>query len=427
MQIKRDHKPEVSQVELTIELAANELTTYIDQACEKLSKEVNVPGFRPGKVPYFVLKTKIPELHIYEEVFYLAVNKTLPQALEQEKIEFIGQPKIEPLKLAPGNPLIYKATLALLPKVTLGDYKSFKVKKQKLEIDQKKVERTFADLQKMRASETLVKRPAKKGDKVILSFVVKQNNVPIEGGQAKDFPLTLGDGQFIPGFEDQVVGLSANEEKKFVLTFPENYPEKNLAGKKADFEVKVKDVYELTLPALDDKFAQGYNFKDFSEFKKQITDNIQHELEHKEEERLELALLEELMERTTFEPLPPLLVEMEIEKMFHELKHQIEESGAKFEDYLKNIKKTEADLRKEWQPQAEKRLKTALISRELSKLEKLEATAKDVDEELEKITKMYAAMPDLKKRLEAPEYRAHLQNMLSNRKVFKFLSGFVKD
>ena len=415
-----------TQVELLIELSIDELKPHLDQASLEISKEVKIPGFRAGKVPYDVLVKHVPETKIYEQAFYKAVNKTLPDAIKKHNIEFIGQPQVDAEKIAPGNPLVYKAVFALMPEVKLGDYKSFKAKKKEVKIDEEKVKRTFDDVRKMRASEKLVKREAKKGDKVVLDFTVKQNGVAIEGGQATKHPVTIGENQFIPGFEDEIVGAKAGEEKKFQLTFPEKYPQKSLAGKKCDFEVKIHEVYELTLPVLDDQFAQSLNFKTVDEFKKQITDNIMGEAEQKEKERLELALLEEIMERSEFDPLPPMLLDAEIEKMMHELKHQIKDSQGNFEEYLKSIKKTEKELREGWKPQAEMRLKTALITRKLAEVEKITASEEDVKEEIDKALDAYKTVPEMRKKLESPEYKQHLQNMLTNRKVFEFLSSFLK-
>lgn len=415
-----------TQVELLIELSIDELKPHLDQASLEISKEVKIPGFRAGKVPYDVLVKHVPETKIYEQAFYKAVNKTLPDAIKKHNIEFIGQPQVDAEKIAPGNPLVYKAVFALMPEVKLGDYKSFKAKKKEVKIDEEKVKRTFDDVRKMRASEKLVKREAKKGDKVVLDFTVKQNGVAIEGGQATKHPVTIGENQFIPGFEDEIVGAKAGEEKKFQLTFPEKYPQKSLAGKKCDFEVKIHEVYELTLPVLDDQFAQSLNFKTVDEFKKQITDNIMGEAEQKEKERLELALLEEIMERSEFDPLPPMLLDAEIEKMMHELKHQIKDSQGNFEEYLKSIKKTEKELREGWKPQAEMRLKTALITRKLAEVEKITASEEDVKKEMDKALDAYKTVPEMRKKLESPEYKQHLQNMLTNRKVFEFLSSFLK-
>ncbi len=421
------NKKEISktEIEVTVELSVAELAPYLEQAAQVISQDLKIPGFRPGKVPYAVLKKKVPEAQIYEQAFYQAVNKTLPTIVRQEKIEFIGQPRIDALKIAPNNPLVFKATFALLPQVKLGDYRSFKARRQKVEPDQAKVEQTFIHLRELRATEKLVQRPAAAKDKVKIDFTVKQGKVVLEGGQAKDYAVVIGDHQFIPGFEEQLVGLTAGAAKNFVLTFPANYFQKNLAGRQCDFEVKVKGVYEVILPELNDQLAQSFNFKNLAEFKKQINDNIQKELEQKEKERLELALLEEIIERSQFDPLPSLLVEAEIDKMLHELKHQIEDSGGKLEDYLKSLKKTEADFRKEWQPQAAKRIKTALITRQIAQTEKIAATPEQIEKELAATLAQYQNQPDLKGQLDTPAYRQYLGNLLTNRQVFEFLTKFV--
>ncbi len=427
MKVTKKELPEKSEVELVIEVSNEELKPHLENAAKEMSNEVKVPGFRPGQAPYDVMKKHVPEAKIYEQAFYKVVNKTLVEAVKKENIDFIGQPKVDLEKVAPGNPMTYKATLALMPKVKLGDYTSFKAKKKEVKADQKKVDKTFQDLLEMRAKETLVKREAKKGDKTIIDFVVKQNKVAIEGGEAKDYNVIIGDNQFIPGFEDEVVGMKAGEEKTFQLTFPEDYHQKAMAGKKCDFEVKLKSVFERVLPELDDQLAQSFNFKTVAEFKKQIEDNISKELKQKEDQRLELALLEEVMERSEFDPLPGMLVDSEVHKMMHELEQQIGQSGAKLEDYLKSIKKTKEELEKEFKTQATKRIKTALITKEVSKAEKLEATDKEVEAELAKMKEAYKTMPEMAEQIKHPEYKGYLKNMMANRKVFEFLASKITE
>ena len=425
MKIDKKDLPK-KQIEFTIELSPEELKPYLDEAAKKISQDVNIPGFRKGKVPLDALKKNVGEATIYEEAFYQAVNKTLPKVIIDEKLEFIGQPKVDAEKIAPGNPLVYKATITLMPDIKLGDYKTLKAKKKEVKPEKEKIEQTFEDLKKMQAKEKVVLRAAKKDDKAEIDFEIKMAGVPIEGGSGKNQQIVIGEKKFIPGFEDAVLGMKAGDEKDFKVTFPADYFQKNLAGKEHDAHIKVHNIYEVILPEINDEFAKAMNFKSVDEMKKKIEENISAEVQQKEDQRFELEILEEIMEKSEFDELPDDLINAESEKMLQELKGQIEQSGGKFEDYLKEIKKTEDEIKKGFKPQAEKRLKTALITREVAKAEDIKISEKEIDAELEKIKEMYKQMPEMEKQFSSPEYKNYMANMLTNRKVFEKLASFAE-
>ncbi|MBU0732509.1 trigger factor [Patescibacteria group bacterium] len=424
MKVDKKELPK-KQIELLVELTPEELQPYLDQAVKKISEDVDIPGFRKGKVPFDVLKKNVGEATIYEEAFYQAVNKTLPQIVIDEKIDFIGQPKVDAEKIAPGNPLIYKAIVTLMPEVKLGDYKTLKSKKQEVKPDKEKVENTFEDLKKMQAKEKVVLRAAKNDDKVEVDFEIKMAGVPIEGGSGKNTPIIIGEKKFIPGFEEAMLGMKAGDEKDFKVSFPKDYFQKTLAGQEHDAHIKVLNVYERSLPEIDDDFAKALNFQTVDEMKKKIEENIAAEVQQKEDERFELAILEEIMEKSEFDEFSDDLINAEVDKMMHELKHQVEDSGGKFEDYLKNLKKTEDEVKEGFKPKAEKRLKTALISREVARAELVKIEDEEIDSELEKIKQVYGQMPEMQKQFEAPEYRNYIGNMLTNRKVFEKLASIA--
>jgi len=425
MNIKKNNLPK-SELEIVVTVEVQELKPYLDKAIKKISQETNIPGFRKGHVPYDILKKNVGEASIYEEAAYDAVNKILAEIITKDKIDFVGQPKVDFEKIAPGNPLIFKAIIALMPSVKLGNYKELKAKKKPVVIDEKKVEQTFLDLRKMRAQEKLVDRETKKGDKVQLDFTIKLAGIIIEGGQAQNFDLVLGEGKFIPGFEEQVVGLKKDAMKDFKITFPQDYFEKKLAGRQCDVSVKINAVYEMTVPELNDEMAQSFNFKDKKELAEKIRDNIKHELEQKENERLELEIIEEIIKQSEFGAFSDVLISAETEKMWHELTHSVEDAGGKIEDYLKHIKKTAEDIKKEWQPQAEKRIKAALIAKTVAVAEKISIDEKEVEEELKKMLAAYEKMPEMKQQFNSQAYKSYLVNLLMNKKTFKRLTSFIK-
>ena len=216
-----------------------------------------------------------------------------------------------------------------------------------------------------------------------------------------------------------------NNCKNIVVTIRRMF-KKELQGRETDAHVKVNNVYERSLPKLDDNLAQGFNFKDLAEMKKKIEDNIKAELNQKEDERFELALLEEIIEKSTFDEFSDALIESEVNKMLNELKYQVEDSGGKIDEYYKSIKKTEAEVKKGFEPQADKRLKTALIAKEVGKQEKVTVSDKEVEDEIKKILETYKEMPEMTKQFESAEYKNYLKNMLVNRKVFALLASFAE-
>ncbi|MBU1075069.1 trigger factor, partial [Patescibacteria group bacterium] len=206
MQITKNQLPK-GQLELTIELPAEELEKHYKEATKKVGAGIRIDGFRPGKVPDDVIIKKVGEDQILAEAAEMAIQKSIGDAIDQEKLTIISTPKIDIIKQALGNPFIYKATVSLLPTVELGDYKSVKVKKKKTEVDPKELEKAVNDLRKMRSKEALVNREVQKGDKAEVDIEVFQNKVPIEGGQGKNQAIIIGEGNFIPGFEDKLIGM----------------------------------------------------------------------------------------------------------------------------------------------------------------------------------------------------------------------------
>ena len=415
-------KLEKNQVEITVEVASEELQPYLEKAAKKLSEHHKIEGFRPGKAPYEIIKQRLGEMTIYKEALEIIVQKSYFDILEKENLEVISQPKIDVEKLAPGNPIIYKATAALLPKVEMPDYKIIKVKRKEIQVEEKQIDEVLGNLRKMQAKETLVERESKKGDKVELDFTVSQAGVVIENGAHKKYPVILGENKMIPGFEDQILGMKKGEEKEFKLKFPKEYYMKSLADKESEFKVKLLAVYQIDLPELDDKFAQTLGqFKTLEEIKNQIKKNIGEEAKIKEEQRLEIEILEKLIEKSKFDDIPDLLVDSEAHKMIHELKDNLTQQGIKFDDYLSNLKKTPDQLKLDFTPQAVKRVKTALITRQIAEQEKIEVYDDEIEKEIELTSKMYPNNPEMQKNLESEGFKNYIRNVLTNKKVVALL------
>lgn len=410
-----------SQVELTVEVTPKELDPYLDQAASNLSKDTNISGFRPGKAPRNLVEQKVGVFKVYEEAANLALPKTYTKALIDNDIEAIGPPQIKLEKLAPGNPMVYKANVSVLPEIDLPDYKKIKVKKKEIKVEDKQIEATLKELQKSRAKIKTVKREAQKGDRVEVDFKTYLNKVPVENGESKNHPLTLGQGYFVPGFEDKLLGMKEGEEKEFTLRFPKEYHQKHLADKDVDFKVKMNLVQEVELPEINDEFAQSLGkFKDLKALKDQLKDNLKVEMETKEKSRLEMKIIDEIASQVEIE-IPEVLLEAEHNKMIQELKGMIEAQGGKFENYLKSVKKTEEELKEQFKEQAEKRVKIGLILRTIAKKEDIKISDQEIEEERQKTLKTYQWNKEIMEKIQTDDYKEYAKGLIRNRKVFELL------
>ena len=412
-----------SQVEILVTISHDELKPFIEQATQKLSEQTKIDGFRPGKVPLDILKKRVGEMKILEEAAALTVEKSYVEIATKEKLEPLGSPKIDFEKLAPDNDFVYKATINLIPEVKIGDYKSVKIKEQAIKVTDEDINKIIEEVRNQKATEVLENKAVEQGDRVEIDFDIFRDNVPIESGAQKKYPLIVGSGHFIPGFEEQLIGLKTNEAKEFELKFPEKYHNSNLAGKPAKFKVKLLAVYKRTLPELNDDFAKSVGGETLGKLKEQIKQHVEHEEHHKEEERVEIEMLEKLIEKSQVGEIPDVLVNSEVNKMLQELESNISRQGLKFEEYLKHLNKTTEQMKLEFVPQAIKRVKGALLTRTIFLAEKMEISESEVDKEIEAAGKMYQQYPDMLKNLQTPEYREYIRNMMGNNKVMDFLKA----
>jgi trigger factor len=412
-----------NQVELTIELTQEELKSHIQQAVAEISKEITIAGFRPGKAPYEIVEKQVGAIKIYQQAAEKAIQKTYPQAIIENKLLTVGPPKIAVEKIAPNNPFVYKATASLLPSVKLGDYKKIKEGRREVKVEAKEIDGTLQNLRKMFGKEKRVSRSVQKGDKVEIDMNTYVDKVPIDGGKSENHPITVGEGHFIPGFEDNLIGLIEGQTKEFQLKFPKEYHQKNLAGKPVDFKVKVKSVFEIEKPDLDDNFAKtAGKFEKLDDLRRQIEKNIHQEKTTKEQQRWELAVIEQIINKSSFDEIPDVLIESELHKMLHELEHEVTGQGMKFEDYLSSIKKSKEDLQKEFQPRAVKRVKTAFVIRKIAKEENITVSDEEIDKEVERNKQQYQNNPEVLKQISRDEYKNYLKSVLRSQKVFEFLA-----
>jgi len=347
------------------------------------------------------------------------------KAVTRENLQTIGQPEIKVEKIAPENPIIYKAVVSILPKVTLGEWRKISIKRQTTQATDEDVNKTLEQLQNMNVQEKIVDRAAKKDDKAEINFEVLIDKAVVEGGKNTKYPLVIGEERMIPGFENQIIGLKAKDKKEFELKFPEKYFQKNLANKLATFKVEVLNVYERQLPKLDDTFAKNLGFENLEKLKKQLKDNINKDKEAKEKQRLENQAIDEIIKVSTIGDIPENLISNEVHKMIHELEHSITQQGMDMAGYLKSLNKTHEDLHKDFRPQALQRIKAALIIRQLAKEEKIKAEEKEIADEIKKQTEIYKDSKEVLQNIQHPGYRDHLANVLTNQKVIKLITDNI--
>jgi trigger factor len=414
-----------SQIELKVELSPEEFRPYIDKGAVKVSKELKIDGFRPGKVPYEVLKKKIGEMTILEEAARLAINKTLSEAIKDNiESQPVGEPKIEVVKLAPDNPLIYKIVIAVLPEVKLGEYKNLNIKQKQIKIEKEEIDKILSDLVETRVKEIVVDEPIKEGYKTIVDIEMFLDNVPIEGGQGRDTAVIVGRNYIVPGFDKNLLGARKGEERRFSLLYPKDYHMKNLAGKMVDFKVKVKEIYRRDLPKLDDQFAQGFGLRRIDELKENIKKTLETNKEREASQAAEREMLEKIMNKAKFGDLPELLVEHEAKVMMDELEQTVAREGGKFEDYLSSLGKTRDQLTLDLLPEAVKRVKISLLVRQLAKEEKIKVSSEEVENYIREMKQFYRSQSaesgeakEMLSRLEKNDFKNYILNVLTSRKV----------
>jgi trigger factor len=410
------------RVELTITVPVENIKKELEQAVGHVSQEHPIDGYRPGKAPYDVVKGRFGEMAIYEEALTDIVRKNFVAAVGQNDLMTYGQPEINVTKIVPGSPIEFTATVALVPKITkLSDFKSIKVKTKPPVVEEKAVEAALKDLQKMQTKEVRMNRELGEHDKVVLDMDLSMDKVALEGGQARNHGIYLDEEYYIPGLKEKIIGMKEGDKKTFTLKFPDTHYQKNIAGRDVDFDVTIKEVYQLESPDLDDAFAKTLGQESIAKIREMIAKNMTDEAEEKERQRVELEALETVVEKSKFEEVPEIMITTEIDRMLEELRDNLAQRGIKFEEYLVNIKKSAEQLKTEFAPQALKRVKTALAIREIGKLEKIEVPDTELLAEVQRLMNAYTGNAEVQEQLRTDEYQDYLRSTLRNRKVVELL------
>ncbi|HWT39930.1 MAG TPA: trigger factor [Dongiaceae bacterium] len=401
-----------TKVELTITLDAQALADAEKVATVKLSKTAKVPGFRKGKVPAGVAAKHIDPQALQEQLLDDAISKAVAEAFLAEKIQALDRPMVDIKKYVPGDLLEFTAEVDVLPEVKLGDYKKLTAKTGKASVSADDVNDVIERMRAGFAEKKEVERAAKEGDETVIDFVGKKDGVAFDGGTGTDYTLKLGAGQFIPGFEEGIVGHKAGETFDLNLEFPKDYHAKDLAGQKVVFTTTLKKVVELALPKIDDALAKrAGNFKTIQELKDDIKREITVQKEREAADKFKDALIDELIEKSTI-PAPEVLVADQMRSIEQDFTQNLMYRGLDLPTYLEaNGLKDEAEWReKEVKPAAIRRTQAGLALNELSKAEKVTATDAEIDEHVELHKAQYANNPEVLKQFETPEVRRDIAN-----------------
>jgi len=410
-----------SQVELKIIVTPEDYRKDLEAAATRLSERAAIKGFRPGKAPYEIVKEQLGEIKMFEEAMQTIVEINFFRAVKDEKLNTVGQPEIVIEKMAPGNDFEFKATVALLPVVKLADLKKIKVERKVKEATDEDVKNIANDLRKMQTKEVLKNDIAKKDDKIVVDMDMFINNVPMEGGQARGYQIYLNEPHYVAGLAEQLVGLKKDDEKSFTLPFPKEHYDKNYAGHDVDFKIKVKDVFTLQMPELDEDFAKALGQESVDKLINLLRENLVKENEHKADQGVEVEIWEKMVAGSEFEEIPEILVSAEKHKMFFELKHDLEHRGITFEKYLADIKKTEEEIYQDFAEGATKRAKAALVSRQVSLDNNIVVSDEELQKELDMIKTMYKDDEKIMENLKRPEVRDNIAMAVQNRKVLGWL------
>lgn len=410
-----------SKVEILFEMPWDEFEPYLDKAIAKLGKDLTLKGFRPGKAPRDFVEREVGQGKILSEGAELTIKEKYPEFVVERKLEVIGQPQVEVLKLAPGNPFSFKVKADVLPKLKLPDYKKIasQVGKKTVKVEEQEIEETLSFLQKSRAQFKDLERVAQKGDFVEIEY----QSPEVENDKTYQDRFFLGKGHFIPGFEENLEGMKPGEEKEFRAVFPEDYFKKELSSKNASFKVKVKKVQSVRIPELNDSFAKDLGrFDDLEGLKKSLKQGIQQEKEVAENQRWREEVLDKIGEGLDFEA-PEILVILEQGRILDEQRQKItNDLKTNFEDYLKNIKKTEDELQQSFLKEAKVRVKKFLILREIGKIEKIEVQPQEVEGVLNEFLKNYPSVEAAKKEVDLERLKDYYEDVIYNEKVMQSLA-----
>ena len=420
MDCKVEKTKNANEVKLELTVEANRFDEAMKKVYFKSAKYFNIPGFRKGKAPMNIVEKYYGKEIFYEDTFNDLAPEVLEEALTENKIEAVSRPDIDITQIGKGQDLIFTAIFQTKPEAELGKYKGIEIKKIEYTVKDEDINHELEHMQEHNSRLISVEdRPVEKGDITTIDFEGFVDGEAFEGGKAENYDLEIGSNSFIPGFEDQIIGMKIDEEKDINVKFPEEYFSKDLAGKDATFKVKVHEIKKKELPELDDEFA-----KDVSEFDtiKELKDSIKEKLEKQNADREKYEKQDAVLKVVCDElkaDIPSGMVEMEVDNMVKDMEQRMSYQGLKLEQYLQMLNKTEEEFRKEYEPQAIEAIKSRLALEAIIKAEKIEATEDEVKAKIEEMAKNYGKKPE--ELLENENIKNYIKQGIENEKAIDLL------
>jgi len=409
---------------LTVEVESEKFDEALDKAFRKVVKKVNVPGFRKGKVPRNIFEKRFGVESLYQDAVDILLPEVYAEAVKQSGITPVDRPEIDIVQIEKGQPFKFTATVDVKPEVELGEYKGIEVEDKAVTVTEEDVQ---AELNKMRErhAELVVLEEgeeAKEGDIALIDFEGFKDGVAFEGGTGKNYSLVLGSKTFIPGFEEQVIGMKKGEEKELNLTFPEDYHNKDLAGQAVVFEVKVNDIKRKVLPELDDEFAKDVSeFDTLEELKKDIEATLLKRREEEKKQQIERTVIEKAAESAKVD-IPQGMIRTEVDNLLRDFEMRLRQQGLTLELYTQFTGQTEESLREQMKPDAEKRVRNALVLEAIAKAENLTVSDEEFEEELQRLADMYQRpVEELRTIFSVNGYLDDIRTDLLTRKSVQFL------
>ena len=411
-----------TSVTLDISATVEELAKVKNKVLHMLAPSVKVAGFREGKVPMEVVEKNLDDATFQSEFLNEAINMLYISAIKEERIRPVDQPKVSVKKFVPFTELEFSMEISVVGEIKLPNYKKITAKRQPVKVGTKEINDVLANLQTRASAREEVKREAKKGDEALIDFKgVNKKGEPVSGADGTDYPLVLGSGTFIPGFEDNVIGMKIDESKSFEVTFPKDYGAKALQNAKVTFTVSLKKVSEVVEPKLDDKFASTVGpFDSLEQLKEDIRKQLEADVASKVERDYESDIVKELSDKMKV-AIPESLITEQVEMVLSEVKQNIVQKGMTFDEFIASSGISEADyVKKEVTPEAERRVKAGLMLSEIADVEGIDVTPEELEVRMQQLLAQYRD-PGMQEELNKPENRREINARLRTEKVIKFL------
>lgn len=383
------------KVTLHIEVPAKEAAKGAEAACKNLAGRVNIPGFRKGKAPRMVLESFLGKDAVKEEIFEAVASKAYNDALKEQNIVPVTEPDVKRIADEKGADVVFEATVTKKPEVTLGEYKGIKAAKEEVSVTEEDIAKELVNLQKNHSRLAPASEGAKigKGDFAVIDFKGSVDGVPFEGGEGKAYPLEIGSDSFIPGFEEQLIGLCVGDSKDVKVTFPEEYFQKDLAGKEAVFAVTIQDIKHSELPPVDADFAELVGkFKSVDELKEDVRKRLERSARFKVTEAFNNEVLKQAIGNASVD-IPDVMVEQKIDQMVEEFSLKLEAQNMNLNDYLQHVKQSMDEFRARYKDNAEENVKMDLILEKIAKEEKIEVNDTDLQAEIFMMAQNFGADP----------------------------------